>query len=150
MPTTHQKEWHWVISVPFEDPSPQTSLALHNAVACISVSVLSFVSLMLIDRSSFLPSPHRYSLPFLCFLPLGDPSSLITPTPFLCGSLSLHQFILVQEITYLCTDVFLVVAVRLRPVAANGVMLTLRGIWQCPETVLVALTGVGLLLASAG
>ena len=40
-------------------------------------------------------------------------------------------------------------AVRLRPVAPNGVILTLRGTWQCLETVSAAITGVGLLPASA-
>lgn len=93
VPTTHHKEWHQVISVPFEDSSPQTSLALHNCrhlYFCLC-PFLCLPHASQISGSSILPSPHRYSLPFLCFLPLGDPFSLITPTPFLCDSLSISS-----------------------------------------------------------
>ena len=181
VPTTHHKQWHQVLSVPFEDSSPQNSLSSvqfsrsvvsdslqphesqharppspspyprvsSRAPSLLDFSLCPFLSpSCFTDGSSILPSPDRYSLPFLCLPHLCDAFSLITPTPFLCGSLSLHQFVLVQEITCLCTDVFLVVAVRLRLVAPNGVILALRGIWRCPETVSAAVTGVGLLPAS--
>ena len=144
-----QKYWS---GVPL--PSLQTSLDLPSSSQLPSFLYFSLCPFLCLPHASqmalhILPSPHRYSLPFLCFLPLCDAFSLITSTPFLCDFLSLHQFVLVKEITCLCTDVFLVVAVRLKPVAPNGVILTLRGIWRCPETVSVAITGVGLLPASA-